>query len=33
MITSIISAILAGVKSLGVLLGLIQVRQERQCRR
>jgi hypothetical protein len=30
MITSIISAMLAGLKSLGVLLGLIQVQQERQ---
>jgi len=30
MITSIISAILAGLKSLGVLLGLIQALQERQ---
>ena len=30
MITSIISAILAGLKSFGVLLGLIQVLQERQ---
>jgi hypothetical protein len=30
MITSIISAILAGLKSFGVLLGLIQALQERQ---
>ena len=30
MIASIISAMLAGLKSLGVLLGLIQVQQERQ---
>ena len=30
MIMSIISAILAGLKSLGVLLGLIQALQERQ---
>jgi hypothetical protein len=30
MITSIISAILAGLKSLGVLLDLIRVQQERQ---
>ena len=30
MITPFISAILAGLKSLGVLLGLIQVQQERQ---
>jgi hypothetical protein len=30
MITPFISAILAGLKALGVLLGLIQVQQERQ---
>ena len=30
MITPFISAILAGLKSLGILLGLIQVQQERQ---
>jgi hypothetical protein len=30
MIAPFISAILAGLKSLGVLLGLIQVQQERQ---